>query len=155
MRSAVAPEQSVAPGVQTRVVQTPRVEGRVSSVLDTDAAAGQEQWYRLNGVQSDGRAFTYGPISTIAEGAAFALAPLAPNPSNGHSMISFAVPRTSHVRLSLTDVQGREVALLSDGMREAGRYTAALEATDLQAGVYFVRMQAGGVHLTRRLAVVK
>ena len=59
------------------------------------------------------------------------------------------------MRLTLTDVQGREVAVLADGMREAGRYTAALDASDLRAGMYFVRMQAQGVNLTRRLVVVK
>ncbi len=36
-----------------------------------------------------------------------------------------------------------------------GRYTAALEASDLRAGIYFVRMQAKGVNLTRRLVVIE
>jgi hypothetical protein len=39
-------------------------------------------------------------------------------------------------------------------MREPGRYTAALEAGDLRAGMYFVRMQAGGVTRTRRMVVI-
>ena len=41
------------------------------------------------------------------------------------------------VRLSLYDVQGREVAVLANGMRESGRYTAALNATALEPGLYF------------------
>jgi hypothetical protein len=39
-------------------------------------------------------------------------------------------------------------------MRAPGRYTAALEASDLRAGMYFVRMQAGSTKLTRRVVVV-
>ena len=47
------------------------------------------------------------------------------------------------------------VAALADGLREAGHFTAALDASDLHAGMYFVRMQAKGMNLTRRLVVVK
>jgi len=65
------------------------------------------------------------------------------------------VARAGGGRLTLTDVQGREVAVLADGLREPGRYTSALEASDLHAGMYFVRMQAKGVNFTRRLAVLK
>ena len=57
--------------------------------------------------------------------------------------------------MSLVDIQGREVAVLADGMREPGSHTAALEAGDLRAGIYFVRMKAKGVNLTRRMVVVK
>jgi hypothetical protein len=144
-------------GEWSRVQQVPQVQGGRSVVLDTAAPAGQEQWYRLSGVQRDGSPFTFGPVSATAQGAvtAFALSPLSPNPSRGHSLLTFAVPTRTRVRLSLVDVQGREVAVLADGLRGPGRYTAALEASDLSAGMYFVRMQADGVNLTRRLAVVR
>ena len=92
------------------------------------------------------------PNATIT---AFALSPLSPNPTAGHSLVSFAIPRSTHVRLSLTDVQGRVVAVLADGMREPGRYTAALDASDLRTGMYFLRMQARGVNLTRRVTVIR
>jgi hypothetical protein len=38
------------------------------------------------------------------------------------------------VRLSLVDVQDREVAVLSDGMRKPGRNTAALDASEPARG---------------------
>jgi hypothetical protein len=144
-------------GPWSRVPQAPQVQGEVTSVLDDAAVAGQTQWYRLSGVQRDGQSLTLGLISAMAQRAitAFALSPLSPNPSTGRSMVTFAIPTSTHVRLTLTDVQGREIALLSDGVRQAGRYSAALDANDLRAGLYFVRMQAQGVNLTRRLAVVK
>ena len=98
-----------------------------------------------------------GPVPVVAQGAitAFALSPLSPNPSPGHSLVTVAIPARTWVRLTLTDVQGREVAVLADGIRQAGRYTAALDASGLRAGMYSVCMQAQGVNLTRRLAVVK
>jgi hypothetical protein len=144
-------------GPWSPVQQAPQVQGQVTSVLDDAAPAGQTRWYRLRGLERDGHSITLGLISVMAQEAitAFALSQLSPNPSTGHSLVTFAIPARTWVRLTLTDVQGREVAVLADGVRQAGRYTAALDASDLRAGMYFVRMQAQGVDLTRRLAVVK
>jgi hypothetical protein len=144
-------------GPWSRVEQVPQVQGDVTSVLDGVAAVGQTRWYRLSGVARDGHSITLGLTSAMAQEAiaAFALSPLSPNPSTGRSLVRFAVPARARVRLTLADVQGREVAVLADGLRETGRYAAALDASDLRAGMYFVRMQAQGVHLTRRLVVVR
>jgi hypothetical protein len=78
-----------------------------------------------------------------------------PNPTTGHSLVTFAVPRRARIRLTLLDVQGRELAVLADEVREAGRYTAALPSGDLRAGIYFVRMHAPGVQVAHRVAIVK
>lgn len=85
----------------------------------------------------------------------FTLSPLSPNPSAGRSLVSFAIPVRSRIRITLDDVMGRELAVLEEGVREPGRYTTALDASGLRAGVYFVRMRAAGVGLVRRIAVVK
>ncbi len=148
---------AAATGGWEPVTATPVVSGRATSVLDAAAPAGQEQWYRLSGVQRDGRSFTFGPISVKAQEAitAFALSPLSPNPTRGHALVTFEIPVRTYVRLTLVDVQGRKVSMLADGVREPGRYTAALEAGDLRAGIYFVRMQAKGVDLTRRVVMVR
>ena len=87
--------------------------------------------------------------------AAFALSPVSPNPAAGRALVTFAVPRTARVRLTLLDVQGREMAVLADGVREPGRYRAALPSGVQHAGVYFVRLQAPGVQLARRVAIVR
>ena len=86
---------------------------------------------------------------------AFALSPLSPNPVRGRSVVTYAIPVRTHVRLALTDVQGREVTVLADGMREPGRYAATVDAGSLRAGMYFVRMQAKSANLTRRVVVLK
>jgi hypothetical protein len=146
-----------ASGAWSRVAGAPRVQGRVTSVLDDALAPGESRWYRLDAVGRDGQAITLGSIAVEAQGAipAFALSPLSPNPTTGSSLVSFAVPSRTRVRLALLDVQGRELAALADGVREPGRYAAALDASDLRAGMYFVRLQAGGANAVRRLVVVR
>lgn len=58
--------------------------------------------------------------------------------------VPFTVPETGHVRLSAYDVLGREVAVLVNGERPAGAHEGRLEAGALAAGVYVVRLVAGG-----------
>ena len=83
----------------------------------------------------------------------FALAPLAPNPSHGRVRAEFALPHEAHVRLSVIDLQGREVAVLADGTYPAGRHVASwgASAEHTPPGIYFVRMAAGGRAWMRRL----
>jgi DNA-binding beta-propeller fold protein YncE len=82
----------------------------------------------------------------------FALAPLSPNPSRGLVRGEFAVPRESQVRVSVIDLQGREMAILADGTFPAGRHELSWNAgRSAPAGIYFVRMVIGGRAWMRRL----
>ena len=56
------------------------------------------------------------------------------------------------------DLQGREVARLLDEMRPAGRHRVSWSpgaAESGRSGVYFVRLAAARVTLTRRLALLQ
>jgi hypothetical protein len=103
-----------------------------------------------------GLAFQPNPLADAPPSAApldFELAPLAPNPARDPVRAAFALPRESHVRLSVIDLQGREVAVLADGTYPAGRHEATWDthAGRVPAGVYFVRMVVGGRTWMRRL----
>lgn len=156
-RSVALERAAAVDGEWGRVPAEAVVEGRRTHVLDTGVRVGQTAWYRLNAVDRDARAFTFGPISAQAGEVitSFALSPPSPNPTADRSLVSFAVPERASVRLSLVDVQGRERAVLADGVREPGRWAAALDVADLPAGIYFLRMQSRGVVLTRRIAIVR
>jgi 1,4-alpha-glucan branching enzyme len=70
-----------------------------------------------------------------------------PNPFNPRTNIAFELPAEQHVRVAVYDVKGREVAVLADGVFEAGRSAIPWHATngggELASGVYFVRLEAG------------
>ena len=80
-----------------------------------------------------------------------ALLPAAPNPFAGRTTLRFALPEAGAVRLAVYDALGREVALLVDEAREAGDYTVTFDAGALAAGVYLVRLEAGGQAQAQRL----
>src|SRR5258705_13936761 len=86
--------------------------------------------------------------SPLAPPTEFALAPVSPNPATERARISFAVPRTSRVRITLIDVQGRTVGRLADGDYAPGRYDLVWRnhgaAAGTLPGVYFVRFEAAG-----------
>jgi streptogramin lyase len=87
-----------------------------------------------------------------------ALARVWPTPSSGTVHVSFALPRAAHARLSVLDLQGREVAVLADEDLAPGRYERAWDARagsrPAAAGVYFARLSVAGRHLMQRIALV-
>jgi hypothetical protein len=86
----------------------------------------------------------------------FALVPLWANPGRGPFPMRFALPREASVRLSVLDLQGREVAVLADGARPAGHHEASWTPGGADgAGIYFVRLTAAGRTGVRRIALVR
>ncbi len=69
--------------------------------------------------------------------------------------ISFAVPLRSRIELRLYDVTGRAVQLLASGEHEAGWHEARLESRGLPSGMYFCRLTADGVAITRRVMLMR
>ena len=78
-----------------------------------------------------------------------------PNPSRGAAAVAFALPEAGPARLSVTDMLGREVAVLADGPLAAGPHRATVETGRLAAGVYVVRLVADGQARAQRLVVAR
>jgi hypothetical protein len=64
-----------------------------------------------------------------------------PNPFNPSTIIRFGLPEHSTVRLVVTDLLGREIAVLVNGEQAPGSYEVSFEAGDLPSGVYLYRLQ--------------
>lgn len=78
-----------------------------------------------------------------------------PNPFNPATTIDYTLARPALVRLTLYDVNGRQVRLLDAGMRNGGRHEILLEGAGLSSGVYFYTLTAGGASQTRQLLLIK
>jgi hypothetical protein len=70
-----------------------------------------------------------------------------PNPFNPTTTISFALPTSSYVRITICNIIGQEVAALVEGVREAGFYTQQWNGRTrygehVATGVYFCRIEA-------------
>ena len=74
-----------------------------------------------------------------------------PNPSISPGRIRFALPKSCEVTLSLYDITGRIVATLAEGWHEAGAHDVTFSAKKFSQGVYFLRFEAEGTCIRRKL----
>jgi fibronectin type 3 domain-containing protein/pimeloyl-ACP methyl ester carboxylesterase len=78
-----------------------------------------------------------------------------PNPMSGQATLEYTLPEAKEVRLTVYDVLGRQVAVLDEGRKEAGRHEARLDGSELSSGVYFGRLQIEGQTRTQKITVVR
>ena len=83
-----------------------------------------------------------------------------PNPFRPALTIRYALPRVSEVEITIHDAQGRRIAGVEHGVREAGSHTATWNAREAggaarEPGIYFVRLDVNGTITTRRVALLR
>ena len=78
-----------------------------------------------------------------------------PNPFNPKTQLSFTLPEEGSVRLAVYDVAGRQIAVLANGHREAGRHSMPFDGSGLSSGVYFYRLEADGLVEQRKMVLMK
>jgi len=78
-----------------------------------------------------------------------------PNPFNPATTIGFALPKRSHVTLTLLNTLGQQVGQLINGEVDAGYHEVKLDGTNLASGVYIYRLQAGSFVRTRTSLLLK
>ena len=90
----------------------------------------------------------------------FALEQSYPNPFNPSTTISYTVPVTTQVRLSIFNSVGMEIRNLQAGTVEAGTHSITWDGTDangaaVTSGVYFYRLTADGFSAVRSMTLTK
>jgi hypothetical protein len=78
-----------------------------------------------------------------------------PNPFNPTTMISFSIPKGSLVKVIVTNIQGKEVKELTNGLYNAGRYSLEFNAENFSSGIYFCSIFAGEFRETKKMLLVK
>jgi len=78
-----------------------------------------------------------------------------PNPFNPTTQIEFTLSEVQNVSLRVYDMAGRQVAVLVDGVREAGRHAATFNADNLASGVYFYKLVTDRQTFTRQMTLIK
>ena len=78
-----------------------------------------------------------------------------PNPFNPVTSIEFSIPEDRNVAISIYDIQGREIAQLSNQYYSAGLHKVLWNAEDYSSGLYFARIVSGAYVNTQRLILSK
>jgi len=83
-----------------------------------------------------------------------------PNPFSNSTTIQYAIPKTTHVRLSVFDVSGRLIKVLADGVHNPSYYNVNWNGKDssgrkVSQGVYFYRLEAKGYITSKKLIFLR
>lgn len=85
----------------------------------------------------------------------FALSQNYPNPFNPATKISYQLPESGNVRLTVFDISGKQVATLINAQQNAGYYDINFDGSALSSGVYFYKLEAGNFVETKKMLLVK
>jgi len=78
-----------------------------------------------------------------------------PNPFNPTTSISFGLPFSCRVRLSITNILGETVQTSIDQDFSAGNHIVRINFNGLASGIYFYKIDAGSYHESKKLILLK
>jgi photosystem II stability/assembly factor-like uncharacterized protein len=78
-----------------------------------------------------------------------------PNPFNPETVIRYSLVVSGYVSLKVYNVVGQEIAVLVDGVREAGRHDVQIDAAQWPAGVYFYQLRTGHYSEKKKMMLMK
>jgi hypothetical protein len=129
--------------------------------IDTAVTSGT-WYYRLKQVDLNGAVHLSEPVQVgVVTGVEelvpvhYSLSQNYPNPFNPSTVITYGLPRSSHVLLEVYDALGKLVETLVEKNHEPGQYHVRLDAEGLAAGVYYYRLTAGDFVSTKKLLLIK
>jgi hypothetical protein len=76
-----------------------------------------------------------------------------PNPFNPTTLISYQIPSSAHVKLTVYNLLGQQLALLVDEQQQAGAHQVVWDARSLPTGLYVYELRsttADGAHTSLR-----
>jgi hypothetical protein len=91
----------------------------------------------------------------LAELVGFMLSSPCPNPFNSETEFTLVLTQGMEVSLIIYDIQGREIAALIDGWREAGTHRITFNGAELASGLYFAHFKAGNYEKTEKMMFLK
>ena len=109
--------------------------------------------YKLNISYSVLTGISENTVSSIASD--YSLAQNYPNPFNPSTKISYSIPQSGNVSITIFNELGKEVITLVNGFKNAGSYEINFNASDLSSGIYFYRIQSGNYADTKKMLLVK
>jgi hypothetical protein len=120
-----------------------------------------QSWFNKGGV-----AYTFYPagnqISNIYSEQLYTIRPAAyqlyqnyPNPFNPSTRITFSIPKSTEIEITVFDILGRQVRTLLRGEVTPGEHSILWHAADLPSGTYFIMMTTPDFQHVIRAVLIK
>lgn len=78
-----------------------------------------------------------------------------PNPFNPSTIIKYAIPKQSLVKIVVYDILGREVRVLVNEQMIAGSYEVVFDAANLASGIYIYTLRTGDFFQSKKMILMK
>jgi len=78
-----------------------------------------------------------------------------PNPFSDQCTISYELYEAIPVRMTVYDELGKEIRVLVQGIQSAGLHRTSLMKETLAPGIYYIGLQAGNAHETKKVMIIK
>ena len=105
------------------------------------------EWFEIPVVSAENPA--------IANPLQFELYPNHPNPFNAETTISFYLPRSAEVNLSIYNTTGQLIETLISDFSQSGNHRTTWRAERYSSGIYFCRLKTGDFESSQKLLLLK
>lgn len=78
-----------------------------------------------------------------------------PNPASSTVTFGFTLPESGNVKLSVTDMLGRNVWQSPNDEMSSGSHSVTVDVSTLPNGVYYYTLSTSKTSLTRKLEIVR
>lgn len=78
-----------------------------------------------------------------------------PNPFNPNTNIQYDLPSDNVVSIKIFDVMGREITVLVNEYKPAGRYSIGFNGANLSSGIYYYKIEAGNFTQVKKMLLLK
>jgi hypothetical protein len=111
----------------------------------TNVQNSERQYFRLRQVDFDGSYEFSNIVEVLAPvPASYNISQNYPNPFNPSTKISFEVPASAKIKITVYNALGQKISDLTDRQYSAGRYDLIFQAGNLSSGLYFYTIEAKG-----------
>lgn len=123
--------------------------------IDNSAKVGKYS-YRLKQIDNDGQ-YSYSKVVDVdlTKTLDYNLTQNFPNPFNPTTSISFSLPKSGVVKLTVYNLLGQEIKTLVNGFKESGVHHVNFNAKDLNSGIYIYKIETTDYTQTRKMTLVK
>ena len=78
-----------------------------------------------------------------------------PNPVQSNTSISFFVPKSGNVKISVANSLGKTIKIISNKFFEKGMHSVELDCNEIDSGVYLYTLEMNKSKLSRQLTLIK
>lgn len=78
-----------------------------------------------------------------------------PNPFNPVTIISYSIPQSSNVTLTIYNTLGQKIETLVNNLQEAGSYKVQWDANKYSSGMYVYQLHSNNTLITKKMILIK